>query len=222
MRHNHHRHPALPALCVSAGPAGGEDAVMGTTLVLQEFAMTNEIKTMERQGSESASPPQWMFPHGQAEDDAEIGVAGARRAQTTSERRASSDQRKRDSGKVRLTVWLPAEAVSALDAMVGGRMKSRDEALNATVHHLRQQVANGLTTVGAPAWLNGAAGGSPEYAAVGLRLPANVAEVLRRAGEVAGHGSLAESAQAAIGYVSRLLAAGTIKFTSRESGTRSG
>ncbi len=137
-------------------------------------------------------------------------------------RRAECDQRKRDAGKVRLNVWLPAEAVSALDTMVGGRTKSRDDALNATVHHLHQQAANGLKTVAAPAWVDGVAGRSPNYAAVGLRLPADVAEVLRRAGEAAGHGSLAESAQAAIGYVSRLLAAGTIKFTSRESGAGSG
>lgn len=185
--------------------------------------MTIEIKSRELQGSESAPMPQWMLPEGQTEDVAEVGGASARRAQTASERRASSDQRKRDAGKVRLTVWLPAEAVSALDAMVGGRrMTSRDDALNATVHHLQQQAANGLKTVAAPAWVGGVAGRSPNYAVVGLRLPANVAEVLLRAGAAAGHGSLAESAQAAIGYVSRLLAAGTIKFTSRESGTGSG
>lgn len=184
--------------------------------------MTIEIKTREQQGSESAPMPQWMLPEGQTADVAEIGEASARRAQTASARRAACDQRKRDAGKVRLNVWLPAEAVSALDTMVGGRMKSRDEALNATVHHLHQQAANGLKTIAAPAWVGGAARGSPECAVVGLRLPADVAEVLRRAGEAAGHESLAESAQAAISYVSRLLAAGTIKFTAREVGTGSG
>ena len=143
-------------------------------------------------------------------------------AKPSARRRAACDQRKRDDGEVRLSVWLPAEAVSALDTMVGGRMKSRDEALNATVHHLHQQAANGLKTVAAPAWVDGVAGRSPNYAVVGLRLPADVAEVLLRAGEAAGHESLADSAQAAISYVSRLLAAGTIKFTSRESGTGPG
>lgn len=141
---------------------------------------------------------------------------------SSARRRAACDLRKRAAGKVRLSVWLPAEAVSALDNMVSGRMKSRDEALSAAVHHLHQQAANGLKTIAAPAWVDGVAGRSPNYAVVGLRLPANVAEELRRAGEAAGHGSLAESAQAAIGYVSRLLAAGTIKFTSRESGAGSG
>ena len=137
-------------------------------------------------------------------------------AKSSARRRAACDQRKRDGGEVRLSVWLPAEAVAALDRMVGGRLTSRDQALDATVHHLRQQAANGLKTVDVPAWVDGEAGRSPSHAVVGLRLPAEIADQIRRAGEAAGHESLAASVLAAVSYVSRLLATGTMRFTPRE------
>ena len=110
--------------------------------------MTIEIKSRELQGSESAPMPQWMLPEGQTEDVAEVGGASARRAQTASERRASSDQRKRDAGKVRLNVWLDTKVIEVVTRLSKSwSFRDRSQTVEVAVRYLDQQGKRGLKEI---------------------------------------------------------------------------
>lgn len=166
--------------------------------------MTIEIKTMEQQGSESAKSPQWTLPQVQADDMAQIGVASARRAQTASVRRAASDQRKRDAGKVKISVWLDAAVVNAIDAGVAATGRAdRAEYLTDVVRWAQQP------PVGDHQAANDAAAGKDNV----VLLPDTVA-TLNRIQERSGL-PRADCVDAAVKFLSRALDRGAVRLSRR-------
>jgi len=90
-------------------------------------------------------------------------------------RKKVSDDKKRDQGRTRISIWLPDECIQALDGLVDkNSLRDRARAIELAVHHLLQQRANGLKLVDTPSWRSGGEPGLPGgHAAIGLRVSAN-------------------------------------------------
>lgn len=65
-------------------------------------------------------------------------------AATASERRAASDGRKRAVGQVRISTWLSAASLDALDALVATwKLGGRTQGVEVAIRHLADQLGRG-------------------------------------------------------------------------------